>query len=337
MKFTKYEGNPILSAHPDHPWEDLCTLNPAAVHDGERFWLLYRAAGHDVGHTIRLGLAVSDDGFHFTRCSDEPVLSPDPIGPDAGGCEDPRLVKMGKFYYLTYASRTFLPGQYWLPEHKYLGFTAEPGPAYLNSNASVTHLAISEDLVHWKKLGRMTDSRVDNRDAILFPEKIAGRYWMISRPMDWFGPGYGCDMPSMWVSASDDLVEWRDYRLLATGTQGWESKKIGGSAPPLRTDRGWLFLYHGVDKRDDAYRVGALLLDLNNPTKILARTKDWLMEPEFDYETQGYYNGCVFPCGNVIVGDTLYVYYGAADKFCCAATCSLSALLDHLLSDACAV
>ena len=98
------------------------------------------------------------------------------------------------------------------------------------------------------------------------------------------------------------------------GEQWWEDAKIGGSCPPIKTDAGWLHLYHGVASKDKAYRVGAVLLDLDRPDKIIARTKDFIMEPEFPHETDGYYNGCVFPTGNVVKDGILYVYYGAADK-----------------------
>ena len=110
----------------------------------------------------------------------------------------------------------------------------------------------------------------------------------------------------------------------------WECKKLGGSTPPLRTKDGWLVIYHGVGTKDSIYRVGAMLLDIDNPEKIIARSSDYLMEPEFDYEMKGVYSGCVFPTGNVIVGDTLYLYYGGADIYCCVATCSVEELLEHL-------
>ena len=114
------------------------------------------------------------------------------------------------------------------------------------------------------------------------------------------------------------------------GEEDWESKKIGISTPPIKTKDGWLVLYHGVSKKDDAYRVGAILLDLNNPTKILRRTKDFIMEPEADYETNGYYNGCVFPTAMVKKDDLLYIYYGAGDKVICLATIKEDDLLAYL-------
>lgn len=331
MKLTKNENNPILQKNPANQWENLCVLNPAVIYDDDgKFKMLYRAAGDDVTHYIYLGLAESTDGVHFTRMSNRPVVSPTPDNFDSGCIEDPRLFKLGDWYYLTYASRAYAPGQYWSENWKPLGDAPDEGPSFLKTNCSLTSLAVSRDLKTWKKLGRITDSRFDDRDVILFPEKVNGQWVKLSRGMERCGKGYPNEKPAIWISFSDDMMEWDGYELLMKGEQAWENKKIGGSCPPLKTDKGWFFIYHGVAEQDGGYRVGAVLLDLNDPRKILARTKDFLMEPEFDYETKGYYNGCVFPTGNVVVDGTLYVYYGAADKNICVATCEFDALLTYL-------
>jgi predicted GH43/DUF377 family glycosyl hydrolase len=148
--------------------------------------------------------------------------------------------------------------------------------------------------------------------------------------MEWCGEKYGTDYPAIWIAFSDDLLGWKELKLLAKGRYSWE-KKIGGSTPPLKTKHGWLMLYHAVGE-DDFYRIGAMLLDLDNPTKILHRSKDCLLEPQETYEIEGFYNGVVFPCGNVIIDDTLFVYYGGADKYVCLAICKLDELLDYLCS-----
>ncbi len=117
FKFEKYADNPILAPNPDVPWEALCVLNPAVIYDesNEEFVMIYRAAGHDVKHKIRLGLATSKDGIHFTRQSNQPIWEGRDDEPDSGCIEDPRLMKIGDLYYLTYAARAYGPGQYWLP------------------------------------------------------------------------------------------------------------------------------------------------------------------------------------------------------------------------------
>ena len=148
-------------------WEELCVLNPAVIYNelDKKYYMLYRAAGNDKTHLIYIGLAISDDGINFVRQSDKPLISPNPNGLDAGGCEDPRLIKMGDYFYLTYASRPFPPGQYWREDKEYFGFQPEFGPKVLVYNNTLTHLAISKDLINWKKLGPITDPHFDDRDA----------------------------------------------------------------------------------------------------------------------------------------------------------------------------
>ena len=334
MKFKKYAHNPILTRNPKNQWEELCVLNPAVIFNNEdqTFYMLYRAAGNDKQHYIYVGLAKSKDGINFTRCSDKPLIAPDVNGADGGGVEDPRLVKIDDYYFLTYASRPFAPGQYWREDKGYYGFQPKAGPKVLIYNDTETHLAVSKDLVNWKKLGRITDSRQDDRDVVLFPERINGKYYKISRAMYKCGEGYSNPKPAMWISSSSDLLEWREEEtLLYAGKEAWEDEKIGASCPPIKTDKGWLLIYHGVASKDKAYRVGAMLLDISNPKKIITKTKDFLMEPEYPFETEGFYSGCVFPTGIVEVKDEYYIYYGAGDQCICLATINKKELLSHLL------
>lgn len=337
MKFKKHPLNPILAPQPDSSWESLVTTNPGAWYQDGTFYLLYRAAGDDTEHYIHFGLATSSDGIHFERASQQPVFSPNPQGPDYGCVEDARIVRLGDDYYITYAYRPFPPGRYWENTNNqagaYLnGFQfGDDAPLAIRQNLTASGLAMTRDFRSFRRLGRMTQADVDDRDVILFPEKINGQYAMLHRPMQWVGEDYGTDYPAIWIAFSDDLLTWGESQLLIKGGDtSWE-KKVGGSTPPLKTDDGWLVLYHGVGE-DKLYRVGALLLDLDDPTKILVRTSDYLMEPEHDYEFEGYYKGVVFPTGNVIVNDTLYVYYGGADKYCCLATASVGGLLEYLKS-----
>jgi predicted GH43/DUF377 family glycosyl hydrolase len=239
------------------------------------------------------------------------------------------IVKFEDTFYVTYAYRPYAPGQYWRADWRPLGNPPKTAPLCLNQNIANTGLAISRDLKTFKRLGRITKTNLDDRDVILFPEKINGKFVMLHRPKEWIGEEYGCQSPSIWISFSDDLMEWENSKLLAKGEAWWE-EKTGGSTPPFKTSEGWLTLYHAVDNKG-IYRVGVMLLDLNDPSKVIARASEYIMEPELEYETQGFYNGCVFPTGNVIVGDTLYVYYGGSDKYCCAATCKVQELLDFVI------
>lgn len=339
MKIVKYKDNPILKPN-NNGWENRCVLNPAVIYDDDRkkFIMLYRAAGNDVRHQIVFGLAESDDGFNFKRVSDKPVFAPNHDEPEGGCVEDPRLVKIGDLYYMTYAARAYAPGQYWLVPYiegvskapMYLDESDVRGevlPKFAEENLSISYLAITKDFRTYKKFGRITESGIDDRDVLIFPEKIDGKFVMISRPK--FKDIPNLTMPSIWITMTDDICDYKKPTLLMTGVEEWEVQRMGAGAPPIKTEYGWFMLYHAVDK-DGVYRVGAVLLDLNNPTKILARTKRFIMEPETSYEKNGIYNGCVFPTGNVVKDDILYIYYGCADVFISVATVKFSELIKEL-------
>ena len=337
MKLKKYPKNPIISPRTQSPWESACTCNPAAWYDGTKVQLLYRAGPDDERHPVYLGLAESSDGFRFKRVGRKPVFGPSADGFDAGCIEDPRVVRFGDVFYVIYAARMFPPGPYWkntMPLNAYVpeNMKGDTAPAAVKWNLTRSGLASTTDFRNWSRLGPITRADIDDRDAIIFPEKIGGRFAMLHRPSAWVGPQYGCEKPSIWLSFSNDLLCWHEEHLLAQPAFDWEGCKIGGSTPPIRTDKGWLTLYHGVDSQF-VYRTGALLLDLDNPLKILGRTPQPILEPEAEYECNGLVKNVVFPCGNVVIGDTLFVYYGAADTHCCVATVRLNELLDYILSN----
>jgi predicted GH43/DUF377 family glycosyl hydrolase len=335
VKLKRYEGNPILSPHPTNEWENLAVFNPAAWYDENKkqVLLLYRAAEADPEYKCYFGLAVSNDGFHFERTSNEPVISPSVDGFDASTIQDPRMVKIDEWFYITYACRFFPFGQFWIPKaQQYKHPVCPPDfPRVIRTNATSTGLLFTKDFKTFIRAGRLTDPLLDDRDVILFPEKINGQYWMIHRPLEWVGPEYSVEQATAWISSADDLLGFRNSSLLIKQKHAWEADKMGVNTPPVKTEHGWLTLYHAVGA-DMYYRIGALLLDLDDPTKVLHRTTDWIMQPEEDYEINGYYNGCVFPCGKVVIDGTLFVYYGAADKFVGVATCPLDELLAYLLS-----
>ena len=333
MKLEKYEKNPIMAPN-ENEWECRCVLNPGVTYDDERgkFVMLYRAAGNDKAHIIRCGLAESDDGIHFERMSDKPVFEASREEADGGCVEDPRIVKMGDTYFITYASRSYAPGQYWAPDGVCPYRTdedvySEVMPRLATTNCTASYLAATKDFKHYKRFGRITDTKYDDRDVIIFPEKVGGKYVVLSRPKN--QDDVGLKMPSIWISFVDDLLDHATPQLLMTGETNWETLRIGAGTPPIKTDKGWFLLYHGVDD-EGIYRIGALLLDLENPAKILARTKDYIMEPEYEYETCGLYNGCVFPTGTVVKDGILYVYYGTADKYIALATVDFEKMIAYL-------
>jgi len=335
MKLKRYAENPILSPLPDHPWEDLAVFNPAAWYDEAKreVLLLYRAAESHPEYKCYFGLAVSQDGCHFRRVSDQPAFSPSGEGFDGATVQDPRMVKMGDYFYVTYACRHFPFGQFWVPEDKKLYRRPEcppEFPRYLRRNATLTGLLITKDFKTWIRAGSLTDPLLDDRDVVLFPEKVGGQYVMLHRPLEWVGPAYGTDQACAWISRADDLLGFRESRLLIKNKYPWEANKLGVNTPPIKTPHGWLAIYHAVGP-DKFYRLGALLLDLEDPGQVRHRTPDWLLEPQEYYELEGYYRGVCFPCGAVLIDGTLFVYYGGADKYCALATCSLDELLDHLL------
>lgn len=336
MKLIKCAQNPVLRPNPKNDWENLIVCNPGVWYENGIFYMLYRAAGDDEDHYIRFGLATSKDGIQFERASDQPVFGPSSDGPDMGGVEDARIVKFGDDFYVTYAYRSYPPGRYWTFEHDVVRLpdAGADAPKVFRENIANSGLAMTKDFKSFRRLGRITQSNLDDRDVILFPEKINDKFVMLHRPKQWIGEAYGCKHPAIWITFSDDLMAWvQSSQILLQGIEGTWEEKLGGSTPPLKTKEGWLLIYHGVENGGEGYyRVGVALLDLEDPTQVLARSTDWVMEPEHDYELNGFYKGCVFPTGNVILNDTLYVYYGAADKYVGLATCSVSKLLEYLKS-----
>ena len=333
MKLQRYHGNPLLSPNADNWWEALAVFNPAAWYDEEekQVVLLYRAAEAGPEYKCYFGLAKSCDGYRFERVSDDPAFSPSVDGYDASTVQDPRMVKIGEYYYITYACRHFPFGQFWVPEaSRYKPpVCPEDFPRYLRKNATSTGLLLTRDFKTYIRAGRLTDPLVDDRDVVLFPEKIKGKFVMLHRPLEWVGDRYGTSQPAVWISLADDLLGFRTSRFLATGKHDWECGKIGINTPPIKTPDGWLTIYHAVG--DDAYyRLGAMLLDLEEPWKVTHRTREWIMQPEEDYEIEGFYRGCVFPCGKVVIDGTLFVYYGGADTYVALATCPLEELLVYL-------
>ena len=210
MKLKKYANNPILSPNAENEWESLVTCNPGVFYDKGTFYMLYRAAGNDKEHVIRFGLATGQDGFHFERFSNLPAFAPGDDSFDSGCVEDARIVKFDDEYYITYAYRPYPPGQYWNFEHDVVSYpeSGDHTPLALKNNLGNSGLAVTKDFVRFRRLGRITSPVLDDRDVILFPEKIKGKYWMLHRPKEYVGTKYGADYPSIWIKSSDDLLNW---------------------------------------------------------------------------------------------------------------------------------
>jgi predicted GH43/DUF377 family glycosyl hydrolase len=300
--FARYDDNPVLEAS-GWPDEVNAVFNPAAAEvDGETLLLVRVEDRAGVSH---LGVARSTDGLTGWTVEPERALHPD-LGSDEErfGIEDPRITRIGEEWGVVYT-----------------GFSTD-GP--------LVRVATTTDFRSYERRGVAVPPQ--NKDAALFPERFDGRYALLHRPMAGLvGPGAG-----IWISWSPDLRHWGDHRpLLAAGDAGsWASQKVGVGPPPLLTPEGWLLLYHGVrgTASGSIYRAGLALLDAERPERVLARSADWVLGPEAPYERIGDVGNVVFPCGWILAGDgdTLRVYYGAADSSICIATASLAALLGHL-------
>ncbi|MFP4105795.1 MAG: glycosidase [Phycisphaerae bacterium] len=330
MKLKRYEGNPIVAPGKWH-WRGVVTFNPGVIleEDGT-FYMLERACSSLAPLYCQFGLLRSSDGLHFEHVVDYPVFTAEQLGTPRGTVEDPRLVKIGDTYYMTYVHRNYVancfPNGKGIPDYHDVSDVPDGDPNNYRSG-----IARSEDLIEWEDLGLVTPEDVDDRDCVLFPEKINGRYAMLRRPMHYVGPEYGCDYPSIWISYSDDLVHWDHPQLVASAENfQWEGTKIGAAAQPMKTDDGWLILYHGVDD-EVVYRTSVMLLDRDDPSKVIARSPGYILEPEEYYEHVGLIiPHVVFPSANVIKDGTVYIYYGCADTCISVATCRLDELLDYV-------
>ena len=289
-------------------------FNPAAAAKDGRVHLLYRAVGSEGQFLSQLGLAVSDDGIVFERASADPVFHPEQPY-ERWSIEDPRMVDAGDRFLLTYVVLT--------------------KPALTYGQRALTALASSRDLRSFTRHGIISPmlDDLDDRNTVLFPEPVRGEHVMLRRPQRLAGSDYveyGTGGPSsIWISCSDDLERWGPGRRLLRPEQWWETRKIGAGPPPVRTERGWLALYHGVDQHG-VYRGGAALLDLEHPDRVIARLPYPILEPEEEYEKVGVTPNVVFPEATASIDGRLLVYYGAADTVCAVAGVEVTELLDAL-------
>ena len=273
---------------PAQPWEALNVFNPGAIYHNGLFHLFYRAQGFDF--VSRIGYAVSADGVHFNRLS-QPILSPLDEW-ETRGVEDPRIT------YLA-AEQRFI-----------MAYTAFAPPGRITPM-----FAESTNLITWRRIGPLITGE-DNKDHVLFPRKINGRYVSFHRRP-----------PSIWLAYSDDLQHWSDFQEVMTPRpERWDSKRVGGGGVPIETEHGWLILYHGYNE-SYVYRLGVALLDLHDPSRVVHRALDAIFEPEETWELKGDVPNVVFSAANPVVGGTVYIYYGGADRVIGLATAALQDLL----------
>lgn len=324
MKLRRHRGNPLLEPKGD-TWESIAVFNPAVAYIDGKIHLLYRAVGEYVEYISRLGHAIFDENLDLVERFDEPCFTPD-IEFWEMSVEDARLTPLEGQLYMTYVITPTPCPPYAV--RRRLGIPLCPQARTRISLAKVT---CESGRMSFQRLGIITPYGSNQRDTVLFPEKIGGQYAALHRPSAWVGPGYPTDTPGIWFAYLDGLPgRMYGHRLVMKSEQLWEARKIGAGPPPVKTEKGWLLIYHGVDE-NRVYRAGAALLDLEEPWKVIARTAEPILEPEEEYERVGDVPNVVFPEGAVIIGDELLVFYGAADKVCCVASAHVNEFVDQLL------
>jgi len=300
----RYEKNPILT--PDDVPYPVATVHNAGMvkHEG-RYIMLFRSHRHN-GRSV-IGLAESADGYHF-KVHKQPFLTPVESGIFAEyeefGVEDLRICAMpGEGYLLTYSG--------------------------YSRHGVRNILARTYDFKGLERIAMI--SQADMRNIVIFPDKFKGRYARLDRPHSEISPW------SIWISFSKDLIYWGDSRLVMKPlAYHWDEMKIGPGATPIRTEKGWLHIYHGVFKTmaGCVYRLGVALHDLTHPEKILGVADDWILQPIDPWEVSGYVNNVVFTCGAIAEEDgTVKIYWGAADSVMCAGTANLEELVQMCLNN----
>lgn len=298
----RYPGNPILTKGAI-PYPVETVHNAAVVKHGSEYIMLFRSHLR-TGRSI-IGLARSPDGFHFSA-DREPFLTPAPDGEFAAyeefGVEDPRVTLLEGQYIITYS-------------------------AYSRNGVRIG-LARTSDFRQVDRIALITEA--DHRNIVIFPEKFGGLYARLDRPHSEIAPW------SIWISYSPDLRFWgRSHRIIAPEQYHWDEMKIGPGAPPIRTEQGWLSIYHGVFPTMDGsvYRLGVALHDLANPAKIVGVCDSWILQPEDPWEITGYVHNVVFSCGAVAESDgTVKIYWGGADTVMCVGEADISDLVDLCLN-----
>ena len=319
----RFYKNPIIVPDPANEWESEATFNPAALYDDGKVHLLYRAVGR--GGISCFGYASSKDGFHFEKVPSEPAYIPRKdfegvhtkptqitdlykSGCGWGGCEDPKLTAMDGRIYLTYVA-----------------FNGYSHPRIALS--SIDQADFHKKKWNWEDPVLISRPGVTNKSGCLLPEKIKGKYVIFHRVF-----------PHILIDYKDDLKfddgRWLEGKHRITTRPGmWDSRKISVGATPIKTDTGWLVIYHAIDDRDDSrYKIGAMILALEDPSRVLFRTSNPILEPEEHYENEGK-PGIVYPCGAVVLKNELFVYYGGGDRVACCATTQLDQFVKGVKKD----
>lgn len=321
INLERHPGNPIINPTPDAPWASKATFNPTAFYHDGKIHIVYRAVGEDDNSV--LGYAVSDDGFSITEQHPIPVyhhyikqnkkllpIAYSSGGGWGGGSEDPRLVL--------------------LDDHLYLFYTAFDGWGSVRMALSSIELKkfLAKDF-DWEPPVLISPPGQIHKNWVLFPEKINGKYAILHSLS-----------PEIMIDYFDSMDNFDGDTFIYSVHQGsplWgaRDRHIRGVGPaPIKTKYGWLILYHAMQPHDpNRYKLFAMITDLKDPTKVLYRSPEPILEPDEWYENEGFKWGVVYSCGAVVKDGVLLVYYGGADKVSCVATADLDAFLKELITD----
>ncbi|MFH1782562.1 MAG: hypothetical protein ABH848_02985 [Candidatus Omnitrophota bacterium] len=306
---VRYKNNPIIKPIEENPWEKKAVFNPAAIDLDGKIHIVYRAMSED--NTSTMGYAMSVDGLTIKERLPEPIYGPrtdyesKKVPNGNSGCEDPRITKIGNRFYMCYTA--------------YNGIQVP--------RVGMSHISVKDFLERkwdWSEPVLITPPEIDDKDACILPEKVNGQYMLIHRIENQIC----ADFFNSLENPLEDVT--KGMRLMAPRYGMWDSKKIGLAGVPIKTKVGWILFYHGVSEHV-RYCLGAALLDLKNPMRVIARTNEAILEPEKRYEKVGQIPNVVFPCSHILRGDTIYHYYGGADSVIGVATMKLSALLEMLI------
>jgi predicted GH43/DUF377 family glycosyl hydrolase len=341
----RFSENPILTPSQLKPSrEDMkieCLLNPGVFAYNDKIWLLLRVAekplqqegkisfpvyeeggkikiftfdkldpdldlsdprvinykGQDYLTTLsHLRLVCSSDGVHFQEPRGyAPIFGQNKL--EAYGIEDCRVVKVGDTFHLTFTE--------------------------VSSYGVGVGLIQTQDWKRFRRRGMILPPH--NKDCAIFEERIDGKYYALHRPSS---PQLGGNF--IWLAESPDMIHWGNHKCIATSRKGyWDSARIGAGAAPIKTEEGWLEIYHGANE-ENHYCLGALLLDLKDPSKVLARSEGPIVQPTEPYELTGFFGNVVFTNGHLVSGDRLRMYYGASDEVICGADLSINEILKTL-------
>jgi predicted GH43/DUF377 family glycosyl hydrolase len=305
---TRLSDKPILEPIKEHAWEAKAVYNPAAVEVSGKVNILYR--GHAEDNTCVFGLAVSADGVTIDERLPEPVYVPradfeTKKKEGNSGCEDPRLVQIGDRFHIFYTA-----------------YDGVSPPHVATSSIRVADFALR----HWNEWSAprlVSPDGIDDKDSCAIPRRFADGYFLIHRINGEICGGF---------VRSLDFTEERLNRcihLIGPRPGMWDGLKVGIAGPAVLTDAGWLMLYHGVST-NKIYRLGAALLDRDDPTRVIGRLADAILEPDLTWEREGIVPNVVLPCGSVTRGDEMLVYYGGADTVIGVAKLHLPTLLAAL-------